>query len=209
MFCGQFTFSQNFESVDKIKFIYSIGGSSWGKNGVYSKSEIIELTKIENGDFKISKQIKVNDKAKGKIFSKDSTFLKTLNYKIISKNEIVNLLTSLNVNEENFTEDFIKQNLTEISKKEILEIAKKNNQKDYFKNDYDETIDTEEKYSQIQEYKYFEEFLNIDKPKVNEYIVTMDAWNKLSIFTFSEEETKLYNLQFFKNCGQPISNDFA
>ena len=36
----------------------------------------------------------------------------------------------------------------------------------------------------------------------------MDAWNKLSIITFSKEETKLYSLQFFKNCGQPISIDF-
>ena len=36
----------------------------------------------------------------------------------------------------------------------------------------------------------------------------MDAWNKLSIITFSDGETKLYSLQFFKNCGQPISIDF-
>jgi hypothetical protein len=204
----QFTYSQNFENVNKFRFIYSIGGSSWGKNGIYSRSEIFELTKTEIGDFKISKQIRVNKKAKGKIFSEDSTFIKTPNYKIIPKKEIENLLISLNTNKENFTEEFFKQNLTKPTKNEVFEIAKKSGQKKYFKNDYDEKADTEKKYSQIQEYKYFGEYLNIDKPNINELEVTMDAWNKLSIITFSKEETKLYNLQFFKNCGQPISIDF-
>jgi hypothetical protein len=53
-FCGKFTYSQNLENINKFKFIYSIGGSSWGRNGIYSRSEIFELTKIDNGDFKIS-----------------------------------------------------------------------------------------------------------------------------------------------------------
>jgi hypothetical protein len=207
-FFVQFTYSQNFENVNKFRFIYSIGGSSWGKNGIYSRSEIFELTKTEVGDFKISKQISVSKKAKGKIFSEDSIFIKTSNYKIIAKKEIENLLISLNTNKENFTAEFLKQNLTKPTKNEVFEIAKKCDQKDYFKNDYDEKTDTEKKYSQIQEYKYFEEYLNIDKPNVNGYEITMDAWNELSIITFSKEETKSYNLQFFKNCGQPISIDF-
>lgn len=207
-FFVKFTYSQNFENINKFRFVYSVGGSSWGKNGIYSRSEIFELTKTEIGDFKISKQIRVNKKAKGKIFSEDSIFIKTTNSKIIAKKEIENLLISLNTNEENFTEEFLKPNLTKSTKSEVFEIAKKCDQKDYFKNDYDEKADTEKKYSQIQEYKCFGEYLNIDKPNVNGYEVTMDAWDKLSIITFSKEETKLYNLQFFKNCGQPISIDF-
>ena len=209
IFSVKFTYSQNFENVNKIRFIYSVGGSSWGKNGIYSKNEIFELTKNENGDFKVSKQIKVNAKAKGQIFTKDSIFIKTSRYKIIAKKDIENLITSLNTNKDNFTEEFLKQKLTKITKKEVFEIAKKCDNKDYFKNNYDEKVDTEKKYSQIQEYKYFAEYLNIDKPKLNEYVVTMDAWDKLSIVTFSKGETKLYNLQFFKNCGQPISIDFV
>lgn len=201
----QLVFSQNSENITKIKLVYSNGGHSWGQNGIYSRSEIFELTKIENGDFKISEQFKVNEKAKGKIFSKDSISIKTSNYKIISKNEIENLITSLNINQENFTEEFLRQNLTKPTKKEILDIAKKNDNKDYFKNGYDEKTDVEKKYSQIQEFKYFDEYLNIYKPNVNEYILTMDAWNSLGIITFSKEETKSYDLQFFKNCGQPIS----
>ena len=63
-FFVKFTYSQNFENINKFRFVYSVGGSSWGKNGIYSRSEIFELTKTEIGDFKISKQIKVNKKDK-------------------------------------------------------------------------------------------------------------------------------------------------
>ena len=51
LFYGNFIFSQNIENITKIKFSYMFGGSSWGKNGIYSRSEIFELTKTENGDF--------------------------------------------------------------------------------------------------------------------------------------------------------------
>ncbi len=204
-FCAQFIFSQNFENINKIKFAYSIGGSSWGRNGIYSRSEIFELTKNKKGDFEIHKQIKINEKVIGKVLSKDSIFVKTSKYKIITKIEIEKLLTSLNSNNQNFTDEFLKENLTKPTKKEILEIAKKCDQKDYFKNDYDEKEDIEKKYSQIQELKHFDEYLNIDKPNIEAYMVIMDAWNHLGIITFSKEETKSYDLQFFKNCGQPIS----
>lgn len=208
LFNGQFIFSQNSESIDKIKFFYSIGGSSWGKNGIYSRREIIELKKTENGDFKISKQLKVNEKANGNVFSQDTIIINSSEYKTIPKDEIDNLLISLNTNKENFTEEFLKKNFDKPNKKEILKIAKNNDNKSYLKNDYDEKSDTEKKYSEIQEFKYFDDYLKLDKPNINEYMVTMDAWNNLGIVTFSKEETKSYNLDFFKYCGQPISVDY-
>lgn len=208
LFNGQFIFSQNSESIDKIKFVYSIGGSSWGKKGIYSRREIIELKKTTNGDFKISKQLKVNEKANGNVFSADTIKINSSDYKIISKEEINNLLISLNTNKENFTEESLKKNFDKPNKKEILKIAKNNDNKSYLKNDYDEKSDTEKKYSEIQDFKYFDEYLQSNKPNINEFMVTMDAWNNLGIITFSKEETKSYNLDFFKYCGQPISVDF-
>jgi preprotein translocase subunit Sss1 len=188
---------------------YRIGYSSWGKNGIYSKSEVFELIETENENYKIIKHLKISEKAKNRILSKDTTSIKTSNYKLIPKNEVQNLLIELNTNKENFTEDFLKQNFKKPTKKEILKIAKKIDQKKYFINDYDEKADTEKKYSQIQDYKYIDEYLNTNKPNADEYFVTVDVWNSLGIITFSKEQTKSYELRFLENCGQPISIDFA
>lgn len=199
-------YSQDTENISKIELFYMFGGSSWGKNGIYSRSEFFELTRLENGNFKISRHLNISEKVNQKIFSKDSTEIKTSAYKIISKNEIENLLKSLNTNEENFTQEFLKQNISKPTKKEIFKIAKNNNFKFYFKNNYDEKLDTEKKYSEIQDFKYFEEFLNNNKPNKNEYLLTMDAWNNLSIVTYSKQESKLYDFSLFYNCGQPINS---
>lgn len=209
VFFINFTYSQNTENIDKIEFLYTFGGSLWGKSGIYSRSEFIELTKSKNGEFKISRQIKVSEKVNRKrVFSKDSTEVNISNYNLISNKEIENLLKSLNTNEDNFTEEFLKQNFLKPTKKEIFDIAKKNNFKDYFKNNYDENSDTEKKYLEIQNFKYLEEFLNQNKPNRNEYILTMDAWDNLSVITYSEQKTKLYEFSFFYNCGQPIISSF-
>ncbi|WP_348824923.1 hypothetical protein [Flavobacterium aestuarii] len=198
---GQIIFSQNVENISKINLTYSKGSNSWGKNGVYSRVEIFELTKTEKGDFKISKHLKIDEKTNGKIFSKDSTILKTSKYKFVSKNEIQNLLTSLNINKENFTEEYLKQNFTKPTKSEIIEIAKKSDH--YLKKDIENI------YSQIQAYKYLEEFVKIEKSNINNTLLTVDAWNSLRIITSFKEENKIYTLDFFKNCGQPISINYA
>ena len=208
LFCGNFIFSQNFENLNKIKFSYSVGGSSWGRNGIYSRIEIFELIKTENGDFKISQHLKVNEKVYNKVFSKDSITIETSNYKTIPKSEVDYLLYSLNTNKENFTEEFLMQNFAKPTKKDILKIAKQNGEKSYLKNDYDEKNETEKKYTEIQNYKYFDEYLNLNKPDINIFTITSDGWNRLGIITFSNEETKLYNLDFFQNCGQPISVNY-
>ncbi|MCO6164478.1 hypothetical protein [Flavobacterium sp. NRK F7] len=208
LFCGNYIFSQNFENISKIKFSYIHGGSSWGKNGIYSRSEIFELTKTENGDFKISQHLKINQKVHNKVFSEDSITINTSNYKTIPKSDVDYLLTSLNTNKENFTEEFLIQNFTKPTKKEILKIAKQNGDKNYLKNDYDEKNDTEKKYSEIQNYKYFDEYLKLNQPILNVITLTFDAWNSLGIITFSKEETKLYDLDFPKYCGHPISVNY-
>jgi hypothetical protein len=201
----QLSLAQNFEDIRRIKFSYSIGGSSWEDDVIYSRSEIFELVKKEDGDFIFIKHLKINDIVKNNNFTKDTIVIKSGKYPIIMKSEIQNLLRELNTNRDNYTEEFIKQNLKKIKRKEILKIAKECDQIDYFKNDYDEKKDTQKKYSQIQEYKYFEEFININKPHIETYELTLDAWNSLEIITFEKDKTIIYNSQYFKNCGQPIS----
>lgn len=184
------------------------GGSSWGKNGIYSRSEIFELTKTENGDFKFSQHLKVKQKVHNKLFTEDSISIKTSNYKTISKSEVDYLLKSLNTNNENFTEEILIQNFLKPTRKEILSIAKQNGYKNYLKNDYDEKSDTEKKYSEIQNYKNFDEYLKLNKPDINIISLTLDGWNSLGIITYSKEENKIYNLDFHKYCGQPISINY-
>ncbi len=205
--CGQFSLAQNYEDIDKIKFSYSVGGSSWGNNGIYSRNEIFELIKKENGEFKFINHLRVNDVVKNKKVTKDTVVIKIEKYPIITKNEIQNLLRELNTNRDNYTGEFLIQNFTKPTQTEILEIAKKCYHKNYFKNDYDEKEDTKKKYSQIQKYKYFDEFITIDKPNIENFELTMDAWNSLGIATFSKEKTMIYSNHYFDNCGQPISID--
>jgi len=203
-FLGNFIYSQNAENIHKIEFNYIYGGSSWGKNGIYSRSEYFEIIKTENGDFKISKQLKINEKVNRDVFSKDSIEINTSNYKLISKKEIENLIESLNTNEDNFKVEFLKENFTKPTKKEISKIAKKYDSKNYFKNNYDDKSDTEKKYSEIINYKYFDEFVEKNKPELDRYILTMDVWNNFSIITYKKQESIIYDFQLFYNCGQPI-----
>jgi hypothetical protein len=206
LFIGQFAYSQNSNSIDKINFSYIIGGSSWN-NGVYSRQEIIELSKDKNGDFKISKHQKVVFTRKNEKRIKDTTVFKTKNYTIIPKNEIESLIKELNSNQENYTEAFLKKEFTKSTRKEILKVAKKTDNRNYFINSDDTKEEIDDKYLEIQEYKYLDKFLDNNKPFKNDAItIVVDAWNLLYIITTSEKETKKYRFQFFETpSGQPVS----
>jgi hypothetical protein len=204
-FCVQILHSQN---VDKLKLVYSKGGSSWDKNGIYSTCEVFELFKTKTGDYKFSTHLKINSIQKGKsMFYNDTIAYKTKKYRLLTNNEIDKLLYELKTNKENYTEFFLTTNFLCPTNKEIIKIANKYKKEDYFKNDYDEKEYVVKKYSEIKNYKYFNEFLSKNKPSIHDHELTFDAWNSLGIFTFSNNITKIYNLQFFKNCGQPISID--
>jgi hypothetical protein len=116
-------------------------------------------------------------------------------------------LIEINTNKENFTEYFLTTNFIKPTKKEIYKIAKRNDSKDLFMSYYNEKEVIDQTYSEIQNYKYLKDFLTTNKPDIDEYEVRVDVWNSLRITTFSKEFTKIYDLQFFKNCGQPISSN--
>jgi hypothetical protein len=198
------TFSQN-SDIEKITFNYSIGGSSWGQNRIFSRSEIFELIKDKNGDFLFNKLLKIKNKVRNQKITKDTIAIKKESQSTISKNEIENLVNELNTNRENFIEDFLRKNFTKPTKKEILKIAKKNNEKDLFVNDYEEKYEIENKYSDIQNFKYLSEFLTINQAKINSTFTTFDAWNILIIIIYKKDEVKMYDLRFFESYGQPIS----
>lgn len=210
IFSFQLLHSQNIENVDKFIFSYSIGHSSWDKIGKYSTTEVLELIKTVKGDYKISKLLKINSIRKSKdLFINDTIKFNIKSHKLIQKKLIDSLLIEINTNKENYNESFIASNISKPTKKEIFEIAKKIDCKDYFINDYDEKEDIKQKYTEIQNFKYLSEFIDIDKPDINSERITMDIWNNLRITTFLKESTKIYDFNFLYNCGQPISNNLV
>lgn len=204
LFTYFFSFSQDLESVEKIKFFYSIGGSSWGKNRVFSKSEIFELTKNENNDFIFNKYLKINNKVRNRKISKDTIEITEEAKSIVSKIEIKNLLNELNTNRDNFTSKFLIQNFAKPTKKEIYKIAKQNDQKNLFSNNYEENADFENRYLDIQNYKNIELFVNSYKP-TQEHLVYIDSWHFLRIFIYQKESIKMYEFTFYQNLGQRFS----
>lgn len=210
IFVFQLSNSQNIENVEKFNFSYSIGHSSWDKIGKYSTTEVLELIKTEKGDYKISNHLKINSIQKSKdVFINDTIKINLKSYKFIEKKLIDSLLIGINTNKENYNESFIATNISKPTNKEIFKIAKKIDCKDYFINDYDEKEDIKQKYSEIQNFKYLSEFIDIDKPDINLERITMDIWNSLRITTFLKESTKIYDLDFLYNCGQPISSNLV
>jgi|GEM_PF-1163989 len=201
LFSSFYSFSQN---AEKIKLFYSSGGSSWGNNRIFSKSEIFELTKNENNDFVFSKHQKINDKVRNQKITKDTIEVKNDSKSIISKEIIESLLTELNSNRENFTSAFLSQHFTKPTKKEIFKIAKKSNQKSLFANNYEEKTDFENRYLDIQNYKKLDDFVNSYK-KDNEQLVFSDAWHFLRLFVYEKKEIKMYEFAFLQDFGQPIS----
>jgi hypothetical protein len=210
IFSFQLLHSQNIENVDKFIFSYSIGHSSWDKIGKYSTTEVLELIKTVKGDYKISKFLKINSIRKSKdLFINDTIKFNIKSHKLIQKKLIDSLIIEINTNKENYNESFIASNISKPTKKEIFEIAKKIDCKDYFINDYDEKEDIKQKYTDIQNFKYLSEFIDIDKPDINSERITMDIWNNLRITTFLKESTKIYDFNFLYNYGQPISNNLV
>lgn len=199
-FCS---FCQNLENATKIKFFYSSGGSSWGKNRVFSRSEIFELTK-DNDSFVLNKHLKIKEKVRNQKITKDTIEVGKKKKSFIPKNDIENLLVELNTNRENFTPKFLSTHFAKPSKKEIFKIAKQNDEKDLFANDYEEKIDFENRYFDIQNYKKLDDFVNSYK-KDKEHLVYIDAWHFLRLFVYQKEEIKMYEFVFLENFGQPIS----
>lgn len=195
-------YSQNTESIDykRIEIVF-VKGNSW-QEGIYSKSEVIAIIQ-DNNDFRISEYLKVNSIKKRDKYRTDT--IKVKQNRVIKREQIDRLLKELDINKNNFTQEYLIENFTKPTKKEILKIAKEIDRGLHFRKKYNTKNDIETKYSELQEYKYLSEFIEISKPKLNEKLGINDAWNNLKIAIYSGNEMTTYDFQLFKNCGQPIS----
>jgi len=207
---GQIAFGQSADSINKIVFNYTKSHNSWGEPGIYGRAEVIELSKIQNGNFIISRHIRITASlsADGKTSHRDTIQLSKMISKILAKEKILFWLTQLNTNQENFTASFIKPKLTTPTKKEIYRVAKKYDKLWMLK---DSDFDREDKAGAkkaINEMKKFyglDSFLISQRPSLEYELIYTDAYNSLIIMTIKNKDTTEYRSQFFEPLGQPIT----
>ena len=131
-FAQKFSLAQDPDSLSKIIFEYTVGRDATN-SGIYSITEIIELSRESNQTFTINIITRISN-----WHNKDRTKYKhdtsRINLQKIRKTalEVGYLINQLNTAEDNFNIHFILPNLTNPSKKSILAVAKKSNKKWYF-----------------------------------------------------------------------------
>lgn len=195
-------FSQN------LKIDYKIGGYGFGTNGEFEKQEIIKIYP-QKQNFKIDFiQLKKSWILSEKSKRNDSLKIDTLQKvsRIIKNVRIVNLIAELNKERNNFNYEVIKQNLRKsLSKKEIIDVAKKRNIfyliGDEETNSFDEF--DRKKIREIKRLQNFDKYIEYIKPKsITIETITVDSWNILLI----ENGNKNYKLDFDNyDLGQPIN----
>ncbi len=207
---GQFASAQSADSINKIVIVYGKSHNSWGNPGIYSRAEIIEISKTLNGDFIISRNFTTTASIgfDGKTFKKDTTELRTKTFQAIKKEKIQFWLTQLNTNKENFTVSFIRPKLTPPTKNEIFQVARKYD-KLWMLTDTD--FDKEDKADArkaIKEMKMFvglDSFLIFKRPTIEYEMIVFDNYDGLKIKTIQNSDTAEYRCQFFEPLGQPIT----
>ncbi|MDI3321205.1 hypothetical protein [Pinibacter soli] len=203
----QFLFGQSIDSVNVIIIDYSKGQYSFGRPGVYGKGEILELSRIQSGDFKFTHRFSTVASAgnDGKSLHTDSIRFSTKNLAIVPREKIYYWLTQLNTDKQNFTPSFIGPRLAAPERKEIVQVAKKNDELWKLRGFDSDKEDSRKKIEEMQSFKMLDTFLASQKTTMNHEAVSTDAYNNLKIITISGSDTTEYRCQFFDSPGQPIS----
>ena len=202
---GHFAFGQTTYSFSKIIFSYSKGHSSWNNPGIYGNSEQIEFTPTKDSNISLTRFFKVGYSAgkDGKTFTKDTLELSIKKYTAINRQHFENWLTKLNTQKENYTEAFVKPRLTKTNKKEITKAAKSIDKELFFDRDFkEERIAIVKK---IQTLYKIDSFLLLTKPDIENELVVTDNWHRLRIEVVNNNDTTIYQCQFWSPLGQPIS----
>lgn len=209
---GQNTLGQSTDSINKIIFSYGRSHYSFGEPGVYSKGEEIEITKLSNSNFKLTRYITTTASLGDdrNTYRKDTIKLSIKRSKIISSDKIKFWLTQLNTNKENFTDSFIKPKLTKPTKSEILSVARKYDKiwmltgesEDYF--DKEDKADARRTINKMKRLAQLDSFLIYKQPTIEYDMVVIDSYNSLKILTIQNGDTTEYRCQFFEPLGQPI-----
>ncbi len=206
LFFTSISFGQNIDLIDQISFYYYTGGNVWNKDGIYSKSENFDFIRKQDGDYVLSKHFVILEKVKKSVYQKDTIFKTIRQLKVIPKSESYILLAELNTNNDNFTEQYLREHFSKPTKRELRKIARSVNEESYFiKNKYQNRIDIKENYWRLQSFDLLEKYIETNQPKISETVVTNDGWNYLEINIFGQNNSIVYSLDFLNYAGQPIT----
>lgn len=202
---GHFAYGQTTYSFTKIIFSYSKGHNSWNNPGIFGNSEQIEFTPTNDSSIALTRFFKVAYSAgKGdKTFTKDTTELTIKKYAAINRKHFQNWLTQLNTQKENYTETFVKPWLTKTNTKEITKVAKSVNKELFFDRDFKE--ERKAIIGKIQTLYKIDSFLILTKPDIENLMAVTDNWHRLRIEVVNNNDTTIYQSQFWALLGQPIS----
>lgn len=202
---GHISFGQLTDSISKIIFRYDKGHYTFGSSGRYSVSEIIELSKHDNAEFKITSHIQIKksyDSATNSI-SVDTMKI-SFSKKSIVRAKTENLLKELDISRDNFNSDYVKPFLIAPTKKDIIKIASRYNLKWMFENKYSDKEERRELFQNLKKFSLLDTFLLMKKPNPEYDLVVTDVWNGLSINCISGADTIVYRSQYFELFGQPV-----
>ncbi|MBB4801864.1 hypothetical protein HNP37_001925 [Flavobacterium nitrogenifigens] len=189
---------------------YTIGHYNFGQKGEYERKEIFKFQENDSyfvltASYYITNKYDYNPETTKNDLKISDTIIKLSNKKI-EKIGTENLFEELNQNKNNFNTDFIDSNFSKkISKREILEVAKKRGQLYWFIDDETGKLDDlgKEKIKEIQSFKNYNEYVKETNPDVNHIAIVYDAWNFVNI----EYSGSTYKLDFHSVLGQPIRID--
>ncbi len=187
----------------KIRFEYSKGHNSWGDTGLYSTSEIIEMVPVSKNQYKIALYLNVLSYASPGRYWKDTTKLKTTNYKPVDGSKVDTILKQLNTAKQNFNIDFIRPHLKQPTKQQIIKLAKLRDL--YYKLKDEDEDDTKIVVNKLKRFDKLDSFITTHKPSPNAMVV-MDAWKYSRLRFINNKDTLTYQNQFLELLGQPFEN---
>jgi hypothetical protein len=199
------TFAQTLDTIKKIEIYYGYGAQCFPRDGIYAKSERFIFEKSANGSFELAKHHKFWNISKNNatVFSKDSS-ITNLNKKYNNK-VLLDLITNLNIDNQNFSYSFLKQRITKPSSHRIKKIAKEIDR--FFILECDGIFDCEYRnkvIDSIQKFNKFDEFISSMNLTKNQ-LVTIGYYDNAIISIISQSNITSYNFSFVNNCiGQPI-----
>lgn len=202
---GQVAFGQFADSISKITFRYDKGHYTFGSSERYSTSEIVEYSKSNDTEFKITSHIQLKksyDSATSSI-SVD-TIKRRFSKTSIANGRIEKLFNELNISRDNFSSDYVKPFLTVPTRKVILNVASKYDLRWMFKNESSDKAERNKLFKSIQTFSLLDTFLLMKKPNPEYHLVVTDVWNGLSITCLSGADTIEYRSQYFELFGQPV-----
>ena len=199
------SFAQTLDTIKKIEIYYGNGAQCFPRDGIYAKSERFIFEKSENGSFELAKYHKLWNISKNKatVFSKDSS-ITNLNKKCNNK-VLLDLITNLNIDNQNFSYAFLKQKISKPSSHRIKKLAKEIDR--FFIVECEGIFDCEyrnEIIDSIQNFNRFDEFISSMNLTKNQ-LVTIGYYDYARITITSQSNITSYDFSFVNNIiGQPI-----